>query len=135
MSKARTKGHNWERMVRRFWIDMGYEQTRTTREASKQLDGCGIDLVGTPFLIQCKAGYARNRPKFEEEYEYIKSRIVDQFGSTHPLNRFPIVLYHLMDTGRGNARQAQHSYVSMTVEDFHRLLETPKNERQTLDVL
>lgn len=117
----RQKGHNLERLVARLFSQMGFP-ARTTRAASNLLDSCGVDIVGTPFLIQCKAGYARARPKFEEEYDYIKTRLTKEFGETHAIIQYPVILVHQIDGKQGRVRKPQETYISMTLEDFTRLV-------------
>jgi len=54
-AKARRKGHNFERLIRKRLLPI-YPKCQTTRYASKMLDDNGIDLFGTyPFAFQLKA--------------------------------------------------------------------------------
>ena len=53
-AKARRKGHNFERLIRKRLLPI-YPKCQTSRYASKMLDDNGIDFVGTyPFVIQAK---------------------------------------------------------------------------------
>lgn len=92
----------------------------TTRQLSRRLDACGIDLVGTDSLIQCKAGYENRRPRYEEIYEYIKDRLAESFKADHIINQYPIILIHNIDVGSGKKRQPHHTTVTMTFEDYIR---------------
>lgn len=54
-AKARRKGHNFERLIRKKLLPL-FPNCQTSRYASKILDDKGIDFVGTyPFAIQAKA--------------------------------------------------------------------------------
>ena len=129
----RRKGHNFERNVAKKFRELGY-RARTTRSASVLLDSCGVDIVGTPFIIQCKSGYAKARPKFEVEYNYIKKRIEEEFGENHPiLNNFPIIIIHELDVGRGHSRTKDDTYVMVSLEDFIKIL--TGDNTSTLDIL
>lgn len=95
-----------------------HDKCRTTRSSSNLLDACGIDLIGTDALYQCKSGYAKRRPRYEEEYEYIKQNIAKHFGETHKINSYPIFLLTEIDVGKGNKREKQHTQITMSLEDF-----------------
>jgi len=136
---VRTKGHNFERLVARMFQSLGYN-AKTSRATSKFMDDCGVDIVGTPYIIQCKAGYARSRPKFEEEYRYTKTRLQDGIGVNHPINQLPIVVIHQLDVakGRGKTRNPEDTYVMLTLEDFMKITSIAfpdQAQTQTLDIL
>lgn len=64
----RAAGHNFERSVRLWFRERGWEKCETTRYANRALDDAGVDLVGTePFQLQCK--FTQNKPKYEELLE------------------------------------------------------------------
>lgn len=53
---ARTKGHNYERKIRKEFIEMGFVEYNTSRIESIKLDNAKVDLCNTGcFNIQCKA--------------------------------------------------------------------------------
>ena len=53
---ARNKGHNYERKIRREFIEMGFTDCNTSRFESLKLDAEKVDLCNTGcFNIQCKA--------------------------------------------------------------------------------
>lgn len=60
MVNARTKWHNYERDVRKKYIEAWWEDCVTSRYASKLTDDKWVDLINTePFLPQCK-NYSKN---------------------------------------------------------------------------
>lgn len=92
----RTRGHNLERQVARD-LKFLYPFVKTSRASSKLLDDCGVDINFVPFLIQCKLGYNKNRPKFEEERDYTKSQIGKNFPKDHPIQNLPYILIHKLN--------------------------------------
>lgn len=63
----------------------------------------------------------RSRPKFEEEYQYIKQRLNTEFGLNHKIQQFPIIVVHELDVkkrGRGQVRQPEETYVMISFKDF-----------------
>ena len=129
----RLKGHTFERRIAKFFREaLDYTRGKTTRSCSRMLDACGVDIVGVPWLVQCKSGYARARPKFEEEYEYIRTQLSANFGAEHDVMNYPIILIHELDVGAGNKRLPHHTYVSMTLEDFAK---TQAPNQRILDII
>lgn len=116
----RRKGHNFERIVVKQFKERLNHDVKTTRASSKKLDDCGIDIVGTDALVQCKAGYETRRPRFEEIYENIKSNINKYYGESSRLHDYPILLIHNIDVGRGSKRGNQHTTVTLTLDDYFR---------------
>ena len=86
-----------ERLVASLFRSFGFEFSRTSRAESKLLDNCGIDITNVPFLIQCKAGYERNPPKYRDIYKYIKENLNKNFPKEHDIHNTPIVLIHKGD--------------------------------------
>ena len=130
----RKKGHNLERLIAQKFKEINFK-ARTTRSSSKLLDDCGVDIVGTPFIIQCKAGYKRSRPKFEEEYGYIRRRLTEEFGNEHRIHNFPIIIIHQLDVeekGRGHKRLPEQTYVMVALDDFLKIV---PHDRDTLEIL
>ncbi|NBW15534.1 MAG: hypothetical protein EBR82_46865 [Caulobacteraceae bacterium] len=52
---ARAKGNSYELAVKNEHIEMGFGEVFTSRNESKRMDDKGVDLVGLPYHIQCKA--------------------------------------------------------------------------------
>lgn len=118
-SKNRDKGHNLEREVARWFRDkLGFKFAKTTREASRLLDSCKIDIANVPLLIQCKAGYSRNYPKYPVIYKNIKQLLKRNFKKESELHDLPIVLIHKID-----ARKQGEYYWSFSDEFAKKLLE------------
>ena len=69
----RRKGHNAERHYASFFKELGYEFCKTSRQASRLHDDCGIDLMYLPFLVQIKAGKQKGL-KEQKLYNTLKIR-------------------------------------------------------------
>ena len=126
----RTKGHNLEREIARmFREELNYKFSKTSRLASKMLDNSKVDIYGIPFLIQTKAGYAKNRPKPDEIFQEIEEALLENFPKTDPVHHYPKVLIHKI-----NGRHKYHNLVTMPYNDFKYLLLKLK-ENGTMDVI
>lgn len=99
--RNRRKGHDLERELARIFRELGYEHARTSREESRLMDDCGIDIVNVPFLVQAKAGYENRQPNFSKIYNNIKEKIGEKFPKEHPIHNMPIVLIWKKN-GRGD---------------------------------
>lgn len=123
MSKNnRKKGHDLERQVTSD-LKFSFPFARTSRAASKQLDNCKIDIAFTPILFQCKAGYTRNRPKYEEEFVEMKKQIALHYPQNDPIHKSPFVLVHKLDAGKGNRRREEMLQITTSYDFFMWLIE------------
>ena len=53
---ARRKGHSFERKIMNEFIDLGFDNCKTSRNESHTMDVKGIDLVNTGcFNVQCRS--------------------------------------------------------------------------------
>ena len=53
--KNRRKGHNAERRRAQMFRELGFDKCKTSREASRLLDNCKVDLAFVPYNVQMKA--------------------------------------------------------------------------------
>lgn len=117
-----TKGHNLERSLTLFFKnELGYEHAKTSRNFSRVLDACSIDICNIPFLIQAKCGYQKVRPKADELFLKMKALLIDNFPSGDPIHKYPKILIHKMDE-----RKPENALVTMTLKDFKDLLKNSK---------
>ena len=62
---SRTKGHNGEReLALLFKTETPFEKCTTTRNSSRILDNCKIDLNFIPLNVQSKVGEQKNMKKY-----------------------------------------------------------------------
>ena len=76
----RRKGFSAERLYAQQFRELGYSFCKTTRESSRLLDRCKIDLDFLPILVQIKAGKQKN---------YNPSKILSEIEENLLLN-FPL---------------------------------------------
>jgi hypothetical protein len=120
MSKNnRRKGHAYERELAKTFRELGYDKVKTSREASRLYDNCGIDLWGLPFLIQAKAGYKANRIKPDVLFHNIRENIEKNFPKEEVelLNSYPILIFNKLD-----GYKKEHHFVTLKYHDFVRMM-------------
>lgn len=111
-SKERTKGHNYERALVKWFRSLGFE-AHTSRYASRIHDDSLIDLVGLPWHIQAKA----------VKRSIVYSRILSEMKAMIKKNKLadlPCMIFHK----RG--RKEEDELVIMTAKDFFKLLKEDK---------
>lgn len=114
---SRAKGHNAERKYVKEFIQMGYTHCKTTRNASRLLDSCKIDLAQIPFNVQIKKGYKNNRPKADEIFLEMKELLIQNFPKEDSLHSYPKVMIHELD-----GYKEERVMVTMTWEDWKKML-------------
>jgi len=125
---SRTKGHNWEREIAKmFREDLEFKNAKTSRYASRLLDDCKVDIAGVPFLIQAKAGYEKNRPKFEEIFKEIETELLKNYNKTDKIHQYPKVIIHKL-----SGKSKYHNFAIMPYNDFKALLLKLKPELHKL---
>lgn len=117
-SYSRNKGNGFERDLVKFFRDeLGYEFAKTTRNSSRVLDACSIDLNNIPFLVQAKCGYIKARPKADELFSKMREELKKNVPSHDPIHNYPKLLIHKMD-----GRTEDGTLVTMTFKDFKRMM-------------
>lgn len=90
MNKNKDKGSRFERKIR-LDLKNKFPFVKTSREASRLFDNCGIDLVNIPFFIQCKDVQSKSL-----NYQKLKNECLTlvkfQFPPDQP--QYPYVLIH-----------------------------------------
>lgn len=112
-SYCRRKGHSAEQEYARKFREIGWEFCKTSREASRLLDSCGIDLSGIPFNIQIKSGFKRNRPNAKALFKKMKEDLKNNVEPGDNIHKKPKILIHKED-----GYTPEGELVTMTWEDF-----------------
>ena len=123
-SRNRTKEHNAERKYAKLsrGISVAFEKCKTSRAASRLHDDSGIDLCFTdPFNIQIKAGKQRGL-NISKELVKINEEVKKNFPPHYPELSNMNILIHRKDIGRGRRRNEFDEIVSMTLNDFKKLI-------------
>lgn len=119
------KGSNAEREYAEKFRQLGFENCKTARQGAKMLDDCGIDLIFIPFNVQIKAGLQQGlRP--HKVLEYMKNRITEVLPKYSIEHNLPKILIHKRQVGQGNKRDEFSDIVSMTFEDFSKIIKMIK---------
>jgi|SRR5210317_1602053 len=117
----RTKGHNAEREFRTEFRALGYLNCETSRYASRKHDDCKVDLVGIPFNVQIKAGKQRGMNPSKVLLD-MEEALKEGFPADKHEHDKIKVLIHKKDGKRGRPRTQYDDLVTITWEDFKRLI-------------
>jgi len=120
--KNKTKGNRLEQQVAKDLKDK-YPFVKTARYANRMADDSKVDLVGIPFLVQCKSGYNKPRLKYEELYLENQELIKKNFPPNHPIHKLPYVLINKLNrTVGGKLKQPEMNQVTITYDFFLELI-------------
>lgn len=115
---SKQKGNTYERQIARIFREvLGLSYAGTSRQRSRLLDDCGIDIAGVPMNVSLKSGYKGRRPKPEEIFKTISERLKKHFPEHDPIHGYLIFLFHKLD-----GYHPAHHIVSMTFDDWCRLM-------------
>lgn len=124
----KNKGSNAERHYAKiFRENLGYQYCKTARFGSKLHDNSGIDLIGIPFNVQIKAGKQAGL-NISKELLYIKNQVNSNFPEGSLERDNVKILIHKKEVGMGKKRGEFDEIVSMTFEDFTKLIKKIKND-------
>lgn len=122
MHKNKAKGNRLEQQVVKDLKDK-YPFVKTARYANRMADDSKVDLVGIPFLVQCKSGYNKPRLKYEELYLENQELIKKNFPPNHPIHKLPYVLINKLNrTVGGKLKQPEMNQVTITYDFFLELI-------------
>lgn len=128
------KGSNAERYYAILFRELGFTKCITSREGSKLLDDCAVDLMFLPVLVQIKAGRQKgmNSSKVLKD---IQDRIQERFPLDAPEQFMPRVLIHYKEAqvikGERRRRTEYDELVTMTFETFIKFLKSYTNDLQS----
>lgn len=116
------KGSDAERHYARIFRDqLGFTHCKTARMGSKLHDDAGIDLIFIPLNVQVKAGkqVGLNPAK---ELNYMKDKMTEYFPESSPEHSYPKLVIHRKEVGQGKKRSEFDELVTLTFEDFLKLI-------------
>lgn len=118
------KGSDAERYYAKIFRDqLGFTHCKTSRLGSKLHDDAGIDLIFIPYNIQIKAGKQVGMNP-ARELENMRDKMLEFFPSTSLEHGFPKLVIHKKEVGAGKRRTEFDEIVSMTFNDFLKLIGT-----------
>ena len=113
------KGSNAERYYANYFKELhkDFSMCITSRQGSRIMDDCKVDLINLPILLQIKAGKQRgmNPSAILQEMDEM---LIQKIPSSDLIHSFPRVIIHKKEIGRGKRRDKYSEIVSMTFEDF-----------------
>lgn len=118
----RTKGHNAERLYAKiFREELGYDKCVTTRNSSRLLDSCKVDLDFIPFKIQIKAGKQKNL-NYSKVLKEVEDMVKIHFPASHTIHDYPSLIVHHKNCPQGKKREDYDTLVIITFETFKKLI-------------
>lgn len=128
------KGSNAERLYAIKFRQLGFDKCRTSREGSKLLDDCAVDLMFIPVLAQIKAGRQKGM-NHSKTLKDIQDRIKEHFPSDALEQFMPRILIHYKEApfvkGEKRKRTEYDELVTMTFETFTKFLISYTNDLQS----
>lgn len=115
----RRKGHAFERFLAKKFRSFGYEFCKTTRQTSRMLDSCQIDLAFIPYNVQAKK--VKANLNYTEIFDNIENNLKLNFPPNSEEHTKPCIIFH----SRG--KKASEKLVIMKEEDMFNLLEKVAN--------
>ena len=120
MGNNKAKGSRYERSHAKIWREsLNFVKVQTSRAASKLIDDCGIDFVNIPFNVQAKTGYANNRPRYDQLYQYTMKKLDQYFDKNDPIFKKPFVLAYKL-----NGRKPENIQWTFAQKDIVPILKT-----------
>lgn len=114
------KGSRVEREYANIFKELNelLSQCKTTRNTSRVLDACKVDLNFLPILVQIKAGEQKGLNPSVVLQEMV-SELKKHLPANYPEHTMPKVLIHHKDMPKGRRKRVPtDSMVSMTFDDF-----------------
>lgn len=121
----RNKGNGAERLYANIFKELGFDKCVTSRYGSRQHDDAAIDLINIPINVQIKAGKQTGLKPIQVIGDMI-SRIKEKFPANYPEHNYPNIVIHRKDVGRGKKRTSLDDIVTITFDDFSKLLKMIK---------
>lgn len=113
--RNREVGHRYERKWAKIFRQLGYEHCRTTRQASRLLDDCGVDLAFIPYLFQCK--HVAAGINYSALIKDIETKINKNLPPNSPETQYPVIVAHR------KGKKEEEELIVMKAKDFIELLE------------
>lgn len=113
-NKNRDKGNRYERKLRNEFRDLGFQYCRTTRQASRLLDGCKVDLAFLPFHVQAKS--VKANLNYKDIFDSTEDNLKQCFPKESEERNKPLFIFHK------RSQKKNDEYVVMKKQDFINLI-------------
>lgn len=118
--KNKRKGSRVEREYANFFkqFDESLKHCKTTRNTSKLLDNCKVDLNFLPILVQIKAGEQKGlNPSLV--LQQMSESLRENIPQGYPEHKMPKIVIHHKDIPKGRRnRISEDTIVTITFDDF-----------------
>lgn len=121
----RSKGLRGERKYRLIFIDLGYTKCETSRNSSRLLDNCKVDLDFLPFNVQIKTG-KHTSMKPDVILTEMKTLIESTYEDTDRIN-YPYFIIHELEGKKGKVRTHNETQVHIRYSDLQKIIKTLPN--------
>ncbi len=113
------KGSNAERHYCNVFKNLhtDFSKCRTSRQGSRLMDDCKVDLINIPLLLQIKAGLQRGL-NVSSVLQEMDEKLAENLPDDDKRLSLPKAVVHYKQVGRGKKRDKYSEIVSMTFEDF-----------------
>ena len=120
----RNKGHGMERELAKIFRErLNYTFCKTSRQASRMLDACKVDLAFIPYNVQSKC--VKASIKYQEVFEEMQSELDKNYPPTDPQIKYPKLIFH-----RRGPKKTQRFVIMQEDEFFDLLEEVDKNNNK-----
>ena len=120
--KNKLKGNRLEQQVAKD-LRSKYPFVKTSREGSRIMDNCKVDLINLPFLVQCKSGYNDRRLKYDDLYKELKELLRVNVPPDDKVHQLPYVLVNKLNRIKGGKmKQPEMNQVTITYDFFLELI-------------
>lgn len=124
--RNKTKGSVGERYYAEKFRELGFNKCITSRQGSRVLDNCGIDLCFLPFNVQIKTGIHKGL-NHSLELKLIEEKMNTFLPENAIEHNQPKVLIHRKQGKSGKKRTEYDDMVYMTFEDFSKIIKMISN--------
>ena len=111
----RRKGHQKERDVVNKFKELGHNFAKTSRQASRLLDDCQVDIAFVPYNVQVKKGYKKGL-NYASIFRQMKELLKENFPPDDKQHGYPSIIIHDKD------RAQEEKLVIMKENEFWELL-------------
>lgn len=132
--KNKALGFDAERLyMAEFRDNLDSPFCKTTRNTSRMLDACKVDLNFLPVLIQIKAGIQKGL-RATNVLKEMEISLSENYPPSDPIHQMPKLLIHHKEKPAGQkSRTKFESMVTMTFEDFKRFYIAYKNQIENVN--
>lgn len=121
-AKNKSLGYSIEREYAIIFREMGFDKCKTTRNTSRLLDSCKVDLNFLPILLQLKAGFQKGM-SVTGILKEMETLLTEHYPDYDPIHDLPRAVVHHKPKPKGVRERTEYDVmVHMTFKNFKKLL-------------